>query len=210
MLPGIMTTHTKNGVYAIIHRYQYSTGKMERSLKNNFFTETKTPITTHNYYMKRLLFATDNNYSWLILRVTLGTVMLAHGVQKAFGWFGGFGWNASIGYFNSVGLPTFLGTLVILIETVGALLLIAGFAGRIMAILIGVVIIGAFVIDHLPNGFYMNWFGNHKGEGFEYDILFWSISAVLAINGSGRFSIDRWLYNRSYNKIAVRAGTALA
>lgn len=143
------------------------------------------------------LLATDNNYSWLILRVTLGSILLAHGVQKAFGWFGGYGWTNTIGYFNSVGLNDFMGALVILIETLGALFLIIGFAGRINALLMGIVMAGAFFIDHLPNGFYMNWFGNQKGEGFEFDLLFWAISLVLTIQGSGAFSIDRWLYARA-------------
>lgn len=56
--------------------------------------------------------------------------------------------------------------------------------------------IGAFFIDHLPNGFYMNWNGASRGEGFEFDILFWAIAAVLAVNGSGRFSVDRWINQR--------------
>jgi putative oxidoreductase len=146
------------------------------------------------------LLATDNNYSWLILRVTLGSVLLAHGLQKAFGWFGGYGWTNTIHYFNSVGLPDFMGSLVILIETLGAVFLIIGFAGRINALLMGIVMAGAFFIDHLPNGFYMNWFGNQKGEGFEFDLLFWSISLVLTIQGSGAFSVDRWLYARAAQK----------
>lgn len=143
--------------------------------------------------MREKIFSTDNNYSWLLLRVTLGVVMLAHGVQKAFGWFDGYGWSNTIGYFNSVGMPTWLGALVIIIETLGALLLIIGFAGRINAVLLGIVMVGAFFIDHLPNGFYMNWNGAARGEGFEFDILFWAIAAVLAVNGSGRFSVDRSL-----------------
>ena len=151
--------------------------------------------------MKKIL-STDNNYSWLLLRVTLGTIMLAHGVQKAFGWFGGFGWDNSINYFKGVGLPAFLGASVILIETVGALLLIAGFAGRIIAGLMAIIMIGAFAIEHVPHGFYMNWFGNHKGEGFEFDILFWSIAIVLVINGSGKYSLDKWLYEKRPSRLA--------
>lgn len=140
--------------------------------------------------LKRI-FATDNSYSLLLLRITLGVVMGAHGVQKAFGWFGGYGWNNTIGYFNSVGLSDFFGALVILVETLGAFLLIIGFAGRINAAAMAVVMVGAFVIDHLPNGFYMNWFGGTRGEGFEFDILFWAIALVITFNGSGRFSVDR-------------------
>lgn len=145
--------------------------------------------------MKRIL-STDNSYSWLLLRITLGIVLGAHGIQKAFGWFGGYGWNNTIDYFSSVGLPTILGGLVILIETLGAFLLIIGFAGRINAALMGIVMVGAFYIDHLPNGFYMNWFGGTRGEGFEFDILFWAIAIVITINGSGAFSIDRLLSKR--------------
>jgi len=51
---------------------------------------------------------------------------------------------------------------VILIETLGALLLIIGFAGRVNAALMGIVITGAFFVDHLKNGFYMNWLAYKK------------------------------------------------
>jgi len=142
------------------------------------------------------LVATENRIELFLLRISLGTVLLAHGVQKAFGWFGGFGWSNSINYFTgTVGIPYILGALVILIETIGAVLLIAGFAGRINAALMGIVIIGAFFQDHLANGFYMNWFGNQKSEGFEFDILFVAIATVLSLKGSGAFSIDRWIVN---------------
>lgn len=148
--------------------------------------------------MQQKLLATTDSYNWLLLRIALGVVMLGHGLQKAFGWFGGFGWDASMGYFTgTVGLPTWLSALVILIESLGALLLIIGFAGRINAALMGMVMAGAFFVDHLPNGFFMNWFGNHKGEGYEFDILFWAIALILAINGSGKYSVDRWLTTRS-------------
>ena len=150
--------------------------------------------------LSQKLFRTENNYSWTILRVTLGVVMLAHGLQKAFGWFGGYGWDGTMGYFTgTVGLPYFLGASVIIIESLGALLLILGFAGRINAVLVGAVILGAFFVDHLPNGFYMNWFGNQKGEGFEFDLLFLAISSFIAINGSGALSIDRWIASGNSN-----------
>ena len=162
--------------------------------------------------MQQRLLSTTDSYSWLILRVALGIVMLGHGLQKAFGLFGGFGWNNTIGYFTgTVGLPAWLGALVILIESLGAVLLIIGFAGRINAALMIIVMAGAFFADHLPNGFFMNWFGNHKGEGYEFDILFWAIALIIVINGSGRFSVDRWLSSRSAitssgNKVALTLG----
>lgn len=148
--------------------------------------------------MQQRLLATGNNYNWFILRVALGVVMLGHGLQKALGWFGGFGWHNTMGYFTgTVGLPSWLSAFVILIESVSAVLLIIGFAGRINAALMGIVMAGAFFVDHLPNGFFMNWFGTNKGEGYEFDILFWAISIILVINGSGKWSIDRWILSRA-------------
>jgi putative oxidoreductase len=147
--------------------------------------------------MLRKIFATENSSNWLLLRVALGTVMLAHGLQKMFGWFGGFGWANTMSYFTDhVGLPSPIAAMVILIESVGALFLIIGLAGRLNAFLMLVVIFGAFFVDHLPNGFFMNWFGNQKGEGFEFDILFAAIAFILCINGSGSLSIDRMIAKR--------------
>ena len=157
--------------------------------------------------MKRKLFATDNSYNWTILRIVLGVVILAHGLQKTFGWFGGFGWEQSMNYFTGhVGMPSALAAFVILIESLGAFLLIIGFAGRINAFLLGIVMIGAFFVDHIHNGFFMNWFGKQRGEGFEFDLLIWAIAAVLTINGSGRFSIDRALALGSDNQSVKYTG----
>lgn len=161
--------------------------------------------------LSQKIFTTQNNYSWTILRITLGIVMLAHGVQKAFGWFGGYGWDGTMGYFAGVvGLPSILAAFIILIESLGAFLLILGFAGRISAVLLGAVILGAFFIDHLPNGFYMNWFGNQKGEGFEFDLLFLAISSFVTVNGSGALSIDRWIASRNSITLHTSAKRRLA
>jgi putative oxidoreductase len=147
--------------------------------------------------MLRKLFITDNSSNWLLLRIALGTVMLGHGLQKSLGWFGGFGWDSSMDYFTGfVGLPSPLAALVILAESLGAVFLILGIAGRINAALMIAIMTGAFFVDHLPNGFFMNWFGTQKGEGFEFDILFIAIALILVVNGSGKFSVDRWITKR--------------
>ena len=44
---------------------------------------------------------------------------------------------------------------------------------------------------HKANGFFMNWSGQQKGEGFEYHILAIAIAVALMIGGAGRFSLDR-------------------
>lgn len=147
--------------------------------------------------MKDKLFKTENDIAITVIRVVLGLVLLGHGLQKAFGLFGGFGWNNTIHYFVNVAhIPAWLGGFVIIIESLGSVLLILGVAGRLNAALMIPVIIGAFVIDHAGNGFYMNWLGTQKGEGYEFDLLFIAMAIAVSIKGSGRFSVDRLLFNK--------------
>lgn len=49
---------------------------------------------------------------------------------------------------------------------------------------------------HLPNGFFMDWFGNQQGEGFEYHILAAGIALALLVKGAGALSLDRLLTGR--------------
>jgi putative oxidoreductase len=44
---------------------------------------------------------------------------------------------------------------------------------------------------HRQFGFFMNWTGTQKGEGFEYHLLVIAISVFLLIRGAGAFSLDR-------------------
>jgi putative oxidoreductase len=136
--------------------------------------------------------ATENTSLLTILRVALGLTMLPHGLQKTFGWFGGYGFNGTMTGFVGMGIPAFLAFLVIAAESAGALALIAGFTTRIAAFGIGATMaVAAFM--HRANGFFMNWSGQQKGEGFEFHILAVAIAVVLVIGGAGRFSLDRKL-----------------
>jgi putative oxidoreductase len=112
------------------------------------------------------------------------------------GWFGGYGFTGTMGGFTSMGIPAFLAFLVIVSESAGALALITGFTTRIAAFGIGTTLAVASLM-HKSNGFFMNWSGQQKGEGFEYHILAVGIAIVLMIGGAGRFSLDRLLSNTS-------------
>ena len=127
----------------------------------------------------------------LVLRVALGIVILPHGLQKVFGWFGGWGLSATMGWFDSIGIPAILGMLAIAADSLGALALIAGAATRIAAFGVGVNMVVAALLVHRSNGFFMNWAGNQKGEGFEFHILAAAMALVLVISGGGRSSFDR-------------------
>jgi putative oxidoreductase len=51
----------------------------------------------------------------------------------------------------------------------------------------------AILTVHLPFGFFMNWTGTQKGEGFEFHVLVLAIVSYLMIRGAGAFSVDRLL-----------------
>ena len=54
----------------------------------------------------------------------------------------------------------------------------------------------ATLTSHLQHGFFMDWFRNQSGEGFEYHILALGLCAVLLVLGGGTASLDRRLSNR--------------
>lgn len=140
---------------------------------------------------------TDDSIAPAVLRVGLGSVMFAHGAQKALGWFGGNGFEATMGYFTGPGgLPWLVAFLVIAIEFLGAAALIAGFGGRLAAFGIGAVMLGAIATVHADHGFFMNWYGAKQGEGFEYHLLAITLAAGVVVAGSGAYSVDRWLMSR--------------
>ena len=139
--------------------------------------------------MKRLM-GTSNDIALTILRLVLGVVFLAHGAQKMLGWFGGYGFHATMEFFTHMGMPAPVAFLVICTEFFGGLGLIVGLLTRIAALGIGVEMIGAIFMVHLQNGFFMNWFGNQKGEGFEYHLLAIAIAGTLLLRGAGKFSAD--------------------
>jgi putative oxidoreductase len=143
--------------------------------------------------MLKKLMATSNDVSFTTLRVVLGVVFFAHGAQKMLGWFGGYGFHGTMGFFEHMGMPAPVAFLIICTEFFGGLGLIVGLLTRVAALGIGVEMVGAIFMVHLPNGFFMNWAGNQKGEGFEYHLLVIAVAAALLLRGAGAFSLDRAL-----------------
>jgi len=142
--------------------------------------------------MLRKLFATDDNTATAILRLVLGIVFFAHGAQKMLGWFGGYGFSGTMNFFTgTMHIPAPFAFLAIAAEFFGGLGLILGFLTRIAAFGITVNMVVAIATVHGPNGFFMNWSGTQKGEGFEYHLLALATTVFLMIRGAGAFSVDR-------------------
>jgi putative oxidoreductase len=142
--------------------------------------------------MIRKILATDDSAATAILRLVLGVVFFAHGAQKMLGWFGGYGLSGTMGFFTAqMHIPAPFAFLAIAAEFFGGLGLILGFLTRIAAFGIAVNMLVAVWMVHASFGFFMNWSGQQKGEGFEYHLLVLAVTVFLMIRGAGAFSIDR-------------------
>jgi putative oxidoreductase len=144
--------------------------------------------------MFRKLMSTTDDYAVTILRLLLGVVFFAHGAQKVLGWFGGYGFSGTMGFFtHQMGIPAPIAALAIAAEFLGGIGLLVGFLSRIAAFGIAFEMLVAVAMVHQHFGFFANWTGQQKGEGFEYHILAVAIALAIMIKGSGAFSVDRAL-----------------
>ena len=91
-------------------------------------------------------------------------------------------------------ITTAAGLLLFARHPADILLLEVGLGGRLAALGIVGIMAGA-ASTHVGNGFFMNWFGSLPAgvEGFEYHVIAAALALVVAIEGSGALSIDRWL-----------------
>jgi len=146
----------------------------------------------------KFLFKTNNSFAPTLARLTLGIVMFPHGAQKALGLFGGYGFNGTMNFFTQqMHIPAVFAFLAIAAEFLGSLGLITGFLTRIAAFGIAVNMAVAVAMVHATNGFFMNWYGNQKGEGFEYHLLTFGVALIVMIYGAGKLSVDALLAKNS-------------
>jgi len=144
--------------------------------------------------MLKDLLNTDDSSVPLVLRLTLGCVIFAHGAQKVLGWFGGPGPEKTLQMFSTtLGFSPPLALLVMATEFLGSIALIFGLFTRFSALAIAVNLGTCAYMNHLKNGFFMNWTGQQKGEGFEFHVLVIGIAFALIITGGGILSFDRGL-----------------
>ncbi|MFO1152702.1 MAG: DoxX family protein [Rhodospirillales bacterium] len=124
-----------------------------------------------------------------MIRLTAGLLLLPHGCQKLFGWFGGKGMQGTADYFASSGFEPgyFWALAVALTEVGGGLCLALGFLTRPAAAAIAGFMAVAVVQAHWPKGFF--W----TSGGFEYPLLWGVVALAFVILGGGRYSVDRWL-----------------
>ncbi|MBT9330355.1 DoxX family protein [Acidipila sp. 4G-K13] len=126
------------------------------------------------------------------MRLVLGLIFFVHGAQLALGWFGGYGFAGSMHFFTTVvGIPPFFAAIAILSQFLGAIGLLVGFLTRIAALGIAIDMVVAIFKVHIAVGFFMNWYGQQKGEGYEFHLLVIALCILLIVKGAGALSIDR-------------------
>jgi len=140
--------------------------------------------------MFRNFLSTDTSPAQFFIRLALGIVMFPHGAQKVFGWFGGPGFTQTLEAFARMGFPAWSTVMLMGVELAGAVLLIFGYLTRLWALGIGAALTTCMFLNHVQNGFFMNWFGRQKGEGYEYHLLVIGITLALLIRGGGWLSLD--------------------
>ncbi len=154
---------------------------------------------------------TDASKTLLVQRALLGVVMLPHGAQKLLGWFGGYGFSGTMNYFTgAMHMPSALAFLVIASEAFGSLGLVLGLGTRLAAFGAAATMIGALLTTHLKVGFFMNWFGNQQGEGFEFHLLALALALPLVVRGGGAFAIDRGLLSAFKRRRTPAVATGIA
>lgn len=123
-----------------------------------------------------------------VLRVVVGAVLLAHGAQKVFV----YGHAGVTGAFAGMGvpLPALSAAVVATVELLGGIALILGFCTRLAATLLAIDMLGAILLVHARNGFFLP-------TGAEFVVTLLGATVALAIAGGGAASIDARLATRS-------------
>jgi len=122
-----------------------------------------------------------------LVRIITGIMFLAHGYQKLFV----FGLSGITAGFTKMGapMPTITAPLVTFLEFFGGIGLIIGLLTRLIALGLVVDMLGAILIVHLANGFFLP-------TGYEFVLMLMVSSLALAIGGPGRFSVDSIIASR--------------
>ena len=125
---------------------------------------------------------TSAQYGATLTRLSLGTILLAHGLLKVFV----FTVPGTVGFFESIGLPAIVAYLTIFGEIAGGGALILGVYTRLAALLSLPILFGA-IWAHIGNGWV---FSNHNG-GWEFPALLAILATSVALQGSGTFTVRK-------------------
>lgn len=125
---------------------------------------------------------TQHDIAKLLLRLTLGSLVLLHGIAKLNGGLAGI-----VGLVEAQGWPGFLGYFVLVGEVIAPLMVLAGFHARIGALLIAVNMLVAVYLVHMGD---FGRFTSQGGWALELQAMFFAAAAALALLGPGGYSVN--------------------
>ena len=140
--------------------------------------------------MIRELVATARTWVPLPLRLTLGVIFIAHGMQKVFGMWGGPGWGAFTGGttpFSFMRPAWFWLGAAAVSELVGGILVLLGLFTRVGAFFLAATMLTAIFGYHFQGGLFLS------NKGYEYALALLGMSIALLVSGGGRASVDEYL-----------------
>ncbi|HEU0069688.1 MAG TPA: DoxX family protein [Alphaproteobacteria bacterium] len=133
------------------------------------------------------LYAKLRGLGYPIIRIAAGLLLLPHGAQKLFGWFGGGGIQGTAGFFTKMGIEPAVPMVVLAgaAEFFGGILLVLGLLTRPAALAVFILMMVAVFKVHLGAGFFAG-----KG-GYEFALLWGLVALGIALRGGGPLSLDR-------------------
>jgi putative oxidoreductase len=146
-------------------------------------TQTSTP-TTKSPVIRTQAATSGQDIGLLVLRLTVGLLLAAHGSQKLFGWFGGDGLDGTAAFLGKVGYSPAKAFAVIsgLSEFGGGLMFAAGLATPLAA---------AAVIGTMSNAIaVLGSTGLWSPQGYEYPLVLALVGGAVGFTGSGLLSVD--------------------
>jgi putative oxidoreductase len=127
----------------------------------------------------------SEDHAKLILRVTVGVLVLIHGIAKIMN-------PGSVDYigslFTNFHLPAFLAYTVYIGEVVAPLMLIVGYRTKLAAGLISFTLLVAIILAHLKDIFALNQFG---GWAIELQALYLLSALAIVGLGAGKYALDK-------------------
>lgn len=135
---------------------------------------------------------TDNQISALLLRVPVAVILMAHGSQKLFAWFGGYGLAGTGQWMDSIGLSPgiVMAALAGSAEFFGGLALLLGLLTRPAALVSAFTMLIAIFSVHFEHGLFIS------NNGYEFALALFAATLSLVFSGAGAWSLDRVIHQR--------------